>query len=1540
MSDRQHRGEGPAPQVLRLGLASPEAIRAWSKGEVKVAATVDYRGHRPRPVKDGLFCEVIFGPERDWLCACLDDEAELGGKQDEGKKCPRCGVEIVPSSARRERMGHIELAAPVVHPWFCQSTRHLADLLDLTPNALKGVVDYEIFVVFDPGTTSLKRGELLQAGQYIQHREAYPDGFVADTGAQAVRRLLQDLNLEQVACRLRQQLAGRPARTKPARRLRVVEALRDSGNRPEWLVLECLPVIPPGLRPLLAAGQQQSKSAEGAPDKHARRQQYRPRLAAHDVNRLYEKVLVWNQRIAELNGRKAPQKLVWNAKRQLQRAVDRLLAGSPNDPSGSRHKRSLKSLAELLKGKQGRFRKNLLGKRVDFSARAVIVGGPSLQIDQCGLPREIALELYRPFLQHRLGQVFAQLCRAFDRARLALGRPDRDCVRALELTVAENPAYASAVLQGLAHCLESCSSSSFWWGRNLIERRAPLVWDLLEEVVRHRPVLLARQPTLHRMNVQAFRPVLIDDRAIRLHPLACEGFGADFDGDTMAVYLPLSKAARAEAAERVLAQHNLFSPAHGRLNLAPGQDIVLGCYYVTATPAGGPEQADSRRPRFSSSEEVTLAFENRRVALHDWITLRLPAGKPVHRFGGNCPKHVIMGRTACKHIPTTVGRVLFNNLLDPRLPFYDCLLTRENLNRVLDDCYRSCGREATMGLLDRMKAFGFHEATRSGLSFRLEDLRVPADQNTLLARAGEGMARLQDDHLAGRIGRQELDREVERLWTEVQDRVHNGLQETLRNDVQAGERPFLNPLYAMAHSGARGNWTQIRQLATLRGLMSRPTGQTLNVPIRSSLRQGLGMAEFFLSAHGAYRAGADKKKVPRSGYLTRKLVDVVQHVVVSRHDCRTRTGVLKSMDRGRLSGLVAGRVSPEDVRTPEGELIIPANTMITRDQALRLEALGLRALVVRSPLTCEADWGVCRLCYGADLAARSLVERGEAVGIIAAQSIGERGTQLAMKTKHLGGVAGGNDMASALEQVERLFNASYPRGAEPAVLARVAGEVRGVSEHRGRRAVAIQDEAEAGKLCSHRIPKGSRVLVQAGDRTRVGDPLTEGPVVPKKLLRLAGPAVTAAYLLRQLQSIYHANGVRIDDKHFEMVLAQMLRQVEVEDAGDTQLVPGTLVDRFVFHKVNALLDDYVRVAASGSSRFQAGQVVRREEFEQERQRLEAAARQAPRGLALRKTTGRPHLHGIKMAAVQADSFLSAASFESATRVLAEAAWAGKVDYLRGLKENLMVGLPVPVGSGFRPRPAAPLPPPRSILAAAAPADTPRAPVPAAASPSSAPSLRPAEPSPQEDEAVQEDLSVQWLHTYYEKDGEEADRAFNQLHRFWGGRLCGFARVQLRELAEEDTAEEVVLLTLKNVMETKYGRGQRFDERQGKLRGWLTAILKREIQNHFRGNAEPTFPGSAGPSEEPEEGGWDYEALLPAVPGPETERLDQEYASTVLACLSQLPAQDRDLLHKRFWQGLANNAIARARKMSDAKVSKDTKKALARLAQLLEEKHAV
>ncbi|MDN5294219.1 MAG: DNA-directed polymerase subunit beta [Eubacteriales bacterium] len=1123
---------------IRISLASPDQIRSWSHGEVKKPETINYRTLKPE--RDGLFCERIFGPVRDWECHC----GKYKRVRYKGIVCDRCGVEVTRAKVRRERMGHIELAAPVSHIWYFKGIpSRMGLLLDMSPRALEKVLYFVSYVVIDPGDTPLMKKQLLTEMEYRELREKYGNSFKAGMGAEAIKKLLEEIDLDQLAKELRAELkeVTGQRRVRAIRRLEVVEAFRKSGNRPEWMILEVLPVIPPELRPMV--------QLDGG------------RFATSDLNDLYRRVINRNNRLKRLLELGAPDIIVRNEKRMLQEAVDALIDnGRRGRPVTGPGNRPLKSLSDMLKGKQGRFRQNLLGKRVDYSGRSVIVVGPELKLHQCGLPKEMALELFKPFVMKKL------------------------------------------VEDGYAHNIKSA--------KRMVERVKPEVWDVLEEVIKEHPVLLNRAPTLHRLGIQAFEPVLVEGRAIQIHPLVCTAYNADFDGDQMAVHVPLSAEAQAEARLLMLSSHNILNPKDGRPVVVPTQDMVLGCYYLTIEKEGAKGEGKIFRDR----DEAMMAYYTGAVELQAKVKVRMEDGKLLE---------------------TTPGRIIFNEVIPRELGFYNTLCDKKKLGEIVARCYRELGYAATAKMLDGIKRIGYTFATRAGITIGIEDITIPEKKKEILAEADAQVEKVEQQYRRGLITAEERYEKVISIWNEATDKVTKALLETLDK---------FNPVYMMAISGARGNIQQIRQLAGMRGLMADPSGRIIDLPIRSNFREGLTVLEYFISTHGARKGLADTAlRTADSGYLTRRLVDVAQDVIVREDDCGTTGGIdVTDIKDGndvieKLEDRIVGRIAAEDIRDPNtGELIVGVNEMIDEEKAARITAAGLKKVRIRSVLTCRTRYGVCRMCYGRNLATGRMVDIGEAVGIIAAQSIGEPGTQLTMRTFHTGGVAGG-DITQGLPRVEELFEARRPKG--QAIISEIDGKVK-ISEVKGRREVEITNEN--GGRAVYQVPYGARLKVQDGDYVQAGDELTEGPVNPHDILKIKGLKAVQTYLVHEVQRVYRLQGVEINDKHIEVVIRQMLRKVKVEDPGDTDLLPGGLVDLFDFEEENA------RVIKEGGT----------------------------------PATARPVLLGITKASLATDSFLSAASFQETTRVLTEAAIKGKVDPLLGLKENVIIGKLIPAGTGM------------------------------------------------------------------------------------------------------------------------------------------------------------------------------------------------------------------------------------------------------------------
>ncbi|HHW31157.1 MAG TPA: DNA-directed RNA polymerase subunit beta' [Clostridiaceae bacterium] len=1143
---------------IRIGLASPEKIREWSRGEVKKPETINYRTLKPE--RDGLFCERIFGPQKDWECHC----GKYKRIRYKGIVCDRCGVEVTRSKVRRERMGHIELAAPVSHIWYFKGIpSRMGLILDMSPRALEKILYFAAYVVIDPGQTPLSKKQLLTEREYRDSLEKFGPKFKAGMGAEAVKQLLEEIDLDQLSKELRAELENVTGqkRVRTIKRLEVVEAFRNSGNRPEWMILDVIPVIPPELRPMV--------QLDGG------------RFATSDLNDLYRRVINRNNRLKRLLDLGAPDIIVRNEKRMLQEAVDALIDnGRRGRPVTGPGNRSLKSLSDMLKGKQGRFRQNLLGKRVDYSGRSVIVVGPELKIYQCGLPKEMALELFKPFVMKKL------------------------------------------VNDGLAHNIKSA--------KRMVERVRNEVWDVLEEVIKDHPVLLNRAPTLHRLGIQAFEPVLVEGRAIKLHPLVCTAYNADFDGDQMAVHVPLSAEAQAEARFLMLSANNLLKPQDGRPVVVPTQDMVLGSYYLTIEREG--EKGEGKV--FSCPEEVLMAYDEKVIGLHARIKVRMTKN--------------IDGKQVSKLIETTAGRLIFNEAIPQDLGFVDrtnpdemfnleisFLVDRKALGKIIDRCIKTHGTTETAIVLDKIKALGFKYSTRGAITIGISDMIIPEIKKRYIEEAEAKIENIMKQYKRGLISEDERYNSVISTWTEASENITSALMASLDR---------FNPLYMMANSGARGNINQIKQLAGMRGLMADTQGKTLEIPIKANFREGLNVLEYFISTHGARKGLADTAlRTADSGYLTRRLVDVSQDVIVREVDCGTDkyievSDILDGNDVIEdLEERITGRFAAEDIVNPEtGEVIVEKDTMISSDIAGKIVKAGIQKVKIRSILTCNARYGVCAKCYGSNLATGEMVNVGEAVGIVAAQSIGEPGTQLTMRTFHTGGVAG-DDITQGLPRVEELFEARKPKGL--AVISEIAGTIK-INESKKKREIIVT--SDSGEAKSYLIPYGSRIKVQDGDTVEAGDELTEGSVNPHDILKIKGVKAVQSYLLQEVQRVYRFQGVDINDKHIEIIIRQMMKKIKVEDAGDTRLLPGGLVDRFEFEKEN-----------------------------------EEAIKNN-----LKPATGKVALLGITKASLATDSFLSAASFQETTRVLTEAAIKGKIDPLVGLKENVIIGKLIPAGTGM------------------------------------------------------------------------------------------------------------------------------------------------------------------------------------------------------------------------------------------------------------------
>ncbi|NLO98161.1 MAG: DNA-directed RNA polymerase subunit beta' [Peptococcaceae bacterium] len=1121
---------------MRIGLASPDMIRKWSYGEVKKPETINYRTLKPE--RDGLFCEIIFGPTRDWECHC----GKYKRVRYKGIVCDRCGVEVTRSKVRRERMGHIELAAPVSHIWYFKGIpSRMGLLLDMSPRSLEKVLYFVSYIVIDPGDTPLIKKQLLTETEYREAREKYGNSFRAEMGAEAIKELLEEIDLDKLNEELRAELkeVSGQRKIRAIRRLEVVEAFKKSGNRPEWMILETIPVIPPELRPMV--------QLDGG------------RFATSDLNDLYRRVINRNNRLKKLLDLGAPDIIVRNEKRMLQEAVDALIDnGRRGRPVTGPGNRPLKSLSDMLKGKQGRFRQNLLGMRVDYSGRSVIVVGPTLKLSQCGLPKEMALELFKPFVMKNL------------------------------------------VNEGYAHNIKSA--------KRMVERVRPEVWDVLEKVISEHPVLLNRAPTLHRLGIQAFEPVLVEGKALQIHPLVCTAYNADFDGDQMAVHVPLSAEAQAEARLLMLSSHNILNPKDGRPVASPTKDMVLGCYYLTIEKSG----AKGEGKVFKDADEAVLAYDSKVIDLQAVVKVRMDG----------------------KLVETTAGRLIFNSVIPEEVGFVNELVNKKTLDKIVAKTYRLCGYDKTAKLLDGIKSLGFKYSTQAGITVGINDIQVPEAKKSILAEADASVSNTEKQYRRGLITDEERKALVIDIWTKANDLVTKALMESLDK---------FNPVYMMANSGARGNVQQLRQLAGMRGLMADPSGRTIELPIKANFREGLTVLEYFISSHGARKGLADTAlRTADSGYLTRRLVDVSQDVIVREEDCGVNHGILvEDIKEGsemieKLEERLIGRFPVHEIRHPQtGEILATPDKEIDEEQAKIIAELYDK-VEIRSVLTCRTRYGVCKKCYGRNLATGHLVEIGEAVGIIAAQSIGEPGTQLTTRTFHTGGVAG-DDITQGLPRVEELFEARKPKG--QAIVSEIAGTVT-IREIKGRREVEVTNEN--GEHVVYSIPFGSRLKVQDGQVVAPGDELTEGSVNPHDTLKIKGVSGVQLYLLGEVQRVYRLQGVDINDKHIEVMVRQMLRKVKVEDAGDTSLLPGGLIDVFEFEEENKLVEQ--------------------------------------RGG--KPAVARPVLLGITKASLATDSFLSAASFQETTRVLTEAAIKGKVDPLIGLKENVIIGKLIPAGTGM------------------------------------------------------------------------------------------------------------------------------------------------------------------------------------------------------------------------------------------------------------------
>ncbi len=1150
--------------AIKIGLASPEKIREWSKGEVRKPETINYRTLKPE--KDGLFCERIFGPSKDWECHC----GKYKKIRYKGVVCDRCGVEVTKASVRRERMGHIELAAPVSHIWYFKGIpSRMGLILDLSPRTLEKVLYFASYIVLDKGTSDLQYKQVLNEKEKQEAIENFGAGsFRLGMGAEAIQELLKAIDLEKESKELKRALKDSTGqkRARIIKRLEVVEAFRESGNKPEWLILTVIPVIPPDLRPMV--------QLEGG------------RFATSDMNDLYRRIINRNNRLKRLLELGAPDIIVRNEKRMLQEAVDALIDnGRRGRPVTGPGNRALKSLSDMLKGKQGRFRQNLLGKRVDYSGRSVIVVGPELKLYQCGLPKEMAIELFKPFVMKEL-----------------VGR-------------------------GTAHNIKSA--------KKMVERLQPEVWDVLEDVIKEHPVMLNRAPTLHRLGIQAFEPVLVEGKAIKLHPLVCTAYNADFDGDQMAVHLPLSVEAQAECRFLLLSPNNLLKPSDGAPVTVPSQDMVLGIYYLTIEKANDTGIVHS----FKNVDEAILAYENKIITLHEPIKVRVT--------GINHE-----GVEVSKMIQSTLGRFIFNEIIPQDLGFVDrsnpdnflelevdFLVGKKQLKPILEKCINVHGATQTAELLDSVKALGYKYSTKAAFTVSISDMKVPDEKKSIIAEAEETIENISREYRRGRMTEEERYNTVIDTWKEA-DRV---LTDTLLSGLDS-----FNNIKMMSDSGARGSDKQIKQLAGMRGLMADTSGRTIELPIKSNLREGLDVLEYFISAHGARKGLSDTAlRTADSGYLTRRLVDVAQDLIIREVDCCEHDEIqgmwVKAFMDGKevietLEERITGRYACETITDKEGNVIVKANHMITPKRAARIVETGVDKVKIRTILTCKSHIGVCAKCYGANMATGEAVQVGEAVGIIAAQSIGEPGTQLTMRTFHTGGVAG-DDITQGLPRVEELFEARKPKGL--AIISEFGGTVTIKDTKKKREVIVTNDETMESK--AYLIPYGSRIKVMEGDIIEAGDELTEGSVNPHDILKIKGVRAVQDYMIQEVQRVYRLQGVEINDKHIEVIVRQMLKKVRIENNGDTNFLPGALVDSLEFDDENKALEEQ----------------------------------------GLQTAEGKQVMLGITKASLATNSFLSAASFQETTKVLTEAAIKGKVDPLIGLKENVIIGKLIPAGTGMK-----------------------------------------------------------------------------------------------------------------------------------------------------------------------------------------------------------------------------------------------------------------
>jgi DNA-directed RNA polymerase subunit beta' len=1375
---------------VKIGLASPNDIRSWSFGEVRKPETINYRTYRPE--RDGLFCERIFGPERDWECAC----GKYKGTKFKGIICDRCGVKVTHSRVRRKRMGHINLAAPCVHIWFFKAIpNHLATLLAIKASSLEKVIFFQDYIVVDPGETPLTLGQLLSEEENRDAVAKYGSSFKSSIGADSIKQLLMSLDLEELSGELRAEIVKTKSKQKLkdlTKRLKAVNSLKNSSNKPEWLVLEVVPVIPPDLRPLvlLESGN----------------------FATSDLNDLYRRIINRNNRLKKLIDLNAPEVIIRNEKRMLQQAVDSLLDnGRCRRPVLGSNNRPLKSLTDMIKGKQGRFRENLLGKRVDYSARSVIVVGPSLKLNQCGLPKRIALELYQPFIIRKLKQ------------------------------------------RGLADTIKSA--------KRIIERRDEQIWDILEEVIHQHPVLLNRAPTLHRMGVQAFEPILVEGNAIMLHPLACSGFNADFDGDQMAVHLPLSIEAQAEAHALMMTTNNVFSPSNGSPMVGPSQDMVMGNYYLTYLSLD--KTLKGVGTAFRDAHEAITAYEMGKIHIHSRVKVVIDKDNIIDENG----RDFVSDR---KYIVTTAGRCIFNDILPGKMAFYNMTMSKRTLSRVISDCSKIAGSSETVPLLDRIKDIGFRHATLAGLSFGVTDLKIPPKKQQIIEETEEKVDKIGKNYDAGVLTEGERYNQVVDAWTHARVAVTNEMMNGFKEDKKADGTPYLNPIYLMSDSGARGSVDQIQQLAGMRALMAKPSGEIIETPIKSNFREGMTVLEYFSSTHGARKGLADTAlKTANSGYLTRKLIDVAQNVIITSRDCGTLQGINKTtIGSGdqvdvALSEIIVGRTARDNIRNPiTDEMIVRENEVISQEAAAKIEDLGLDAVRVRSPLTCDSTFGICAKCYGWDLSTSLLAEEGSAVGIVAAQSIGEPGTQLTLRTFHTGGVAsrailereqrafqagtiqykdinavqydsngnkgnvqlvvlkrngeiaildpkgreldkykvpygaivvvedgkkvksgeilfewdphrspilaevsgiiqftdvvegettrieeerkgqagkpvviehkgdkhpqiiiedkdgkildvhylpagarievvegeevqagqllahrsretgGTQDITGGLPRVTEVFEARKPK--DPAAMAEISGAVELRSDKRkGKMTITVR--SESGMEKEHHVPRDRHLNVHTGDRVEAGDSLTDGPLVPHDILRIKGEEALQKYLVKEVQTVYRTQNVMINDKHIEIIVSQMMRKVEIESVGDSGFLPGEVIDKFEFKRVNEELAKSVKISDPGDATdLEKDQLVTKEELGKINERVELIGGTGGKGRKPKPATAMTLLLGITKASLSSESFISAASFQETTKVLTEASLSGRIDRLKGLKENVILGHLIPAGTAFKP----------------------------------------------------------------------------------------------------------------------------------------------------------------------------------------------------------------------------------------------------------------